>query len=147
MAIKPYGKLTSALLAIAMAAACSAGPAGTNSFAPAQPHAFAWHGKMGRLHVRIAVPSRKQQRRIAKLNPRYIPPDTTCVVFSLVAVNGYATGSPATPTAYDFGINATASSNTCQSYDGVPAPSSATCTQVSGGNWNCDATVAAPVAT
>ncbi|MBV8491045.1 MAG: hypothetical protein JO199_11005 [Candidatus Eremiobacteraeota bacterium] len=99
-------RLTSALLAAAMLAACS-GAAGTNGgsvtpMAPAAHKKFAWHGAKGFLRIRVAVPSKKQQQHIARLvataklpagkaKPQFIPSWVSSICFSLIAVNGNST--------------------------------------------------------
>ena len=102
--MKGYPRALAALLASAIVSACSGGTS-TGSLTPSTSpaHKFAWNGKMGHVRMRFAVPRHASALRNGK-KAHYLPATVTHVTFSLVDVEGVPTGSPGTPTPFDFTI-------------------------------------------
>ncbi|MBV8491047.1 MAG: hypothetical protein JO199_11015, partial [Candidatus Eremiobacteraeota bacterium] len=142
----------SAVLAAGMLAACSSGAGSSGSaITPSVPaaHAFVWHGALGKLRVRVGVPTHKEQVRIAKLveeaaartkaglrKPHYLPQSAATLCFSLVSVNGQSTNDDGLcdgSNAFDFPISTSGSNCTT-----VSDPTTA--------SYTCSITHAAPAA-
>lgn len=145
-------RIIGALLTAAMLAACSGNP--STSSLPSTQTPFKWNGKVGKLSIRLKLPSRKRQAEIAKLvaraeaargeKPHYFPGNATTLLFKLQKINGVST-TPPTP--YDFTVQlsscAASTPFACVVTGGTSA--AVDCHLVAGA-WSCTINTNAPAA-